>query len=76
MEARLFCLSIWCALYGAAVRWVARHDDWLENKIDDDGAQQFFLGDRRRRGRHVVRQLHREIGTDHSIFAVFAAVGL
>jgi signal peptidase I len=32
MEGRLFCLSLWCALYGAVVRWMARHDDWLEKK--------------------------------------------
>jgi signal peptidase I len=32
MEARLFFLSIWCALYGYAVRWTSRHEEWLDKK--------------------------------------------
>jgi signal peptidase I len=42
MEGRLFCLSLWCGLYALVVRWVARHDEWLEHRSAVMGLNSFF----------------------------------
>ncbi len=44
MEGRLIGLSMWCALYAFGVRWVARHEEWLEKKSTIMLLNSFFWG--------------------------------